>query len=437
MSADSILDQPSRRIAKEPQPDSCWSWVVCLACALTNIIICGVVFSYGIIFPTLLEQFRQGKATTALAGSLALFGQGLFSPLVARVYNRVGPRTTTLIGVIICSGALVVTSQGSNMYVILVTYGGFFGFGSCFVFFPTYLVIPSYFVKRRSLALGLLAMGPGGGLFLISAIVEALLNVLHWRWTFMVLAGLVVFIIPLVCTIRRVPNMEEQSVNNNVEQKGTCCERTFSPFRNKRFDVITLSMSLYYAVHYIPLVHMARYCEDVGMSSTQASRLYLYSGLTSLLFRPVIGRLCDVKWIDACYVYQLAAFINGVATLLLPLARTYPHFVLYFVVWGFADGTNGCSVCVAIIACFTSKQRNIALSVSFTITCVVGAAGPALGGLLADEYGSYIPTFYMTGIVIVVSAAVIFLLPFVKSKNQRTDLNSDEIFLVVEKCTVV
>lgn len=117
------------------------------------------------------------------------------------------------------------------------------------------------------------------------------------------------------------------------------------------------------------------------MTTTQASRLYLYSGLTSLLLRPVVGRLCDVKWIDACYVYQLAAFINGVATLLLPLARTYPHFVVYFVIWGFADGTNGCSVCVAIIACFTSKQRNIALSVSFTITCVVGAAGPALGGM--------------------------------------------------------
>ena len=64
MSADSISDQPSRRIAKEPQPDSCWSWVVCLACALTNIIICGVVFSYGILFPTLLEEFQQGKATT-------------------------------------------------------------------------------------------------------------------------------------------------------------------------------------------------------------------------------------------------------------------------------------------------------------------------------------------------------------------------------------
>lgn len=118
------------------------------------------------------------------------------------------------------------------------------------------------------------------------------------------------------------------------------------------------------------------------MSAAQASRLYLYSGLTSLILRPVIGRLCDIKWIDVCYIYQLAAFIDGVATLLLPLATEYHHFVLYFIVWGFADGTNGCSVCVAIIDCFTSKHRNFALSVSFTISCVVAAAGPALGGRL-------------------------------------------------------
>ena len=107
----------------------------------------------------------------------------------------------------------------------------------------------------------------------------------------------------------------------------------------------------------------------------------MYSGLTSLIFRPVIGLLCDAKWIDVCYIYQLGAAIDGVATLLLPLARQYYHFVLYFIVWGFADGTNGCSVFVAIISCFTSKQRNFALSVSFTVCCVVAAAGPALGGM--------------------------------------------------------
>ena len=116
------------------------------------------------------------------------------------------------------------------------------------------------------------------------------------------------------------------------------------------------------------------------MSSAQVSRLYLFSGLTSLIFLPVIGRLCDIKRIDAAYVFQLAAAIEGVATLLLPLARKYYHFVLYFIVWGFADGTTVCSLSVAIIACFTGRLRNFAISICFTISSVLAAAGPALGG---------------------------------------------------------
>ena len=47
-----------------PFQDSCWSWVVCFAGVVSNIIICGFTFSYGILFPALLEEFQQGKADT-------------------------------------------------------------------------------------------------------------------------------------------------------------------------------------------------------------------------------------------------------------------------------------------------------------------------------------------------------------------------------------
>lgn len=59
-----------------------------------------------------------------------------------------------------------------------------------------------------------------------------------------------------------------------------------------------------------------------------------------------------------------------------------------------------------------------------------------LVGLMADEMGSYVPAFYMTGIVILLGASIIFLAPFVNSENQR-DLNASEELFVVEKCTVV
>ena len=203
------------------------------------------------------NALKSRSLSTALVGSLAMVGLGIFSALVAKVYNRVGPRVTVIIGVVICSGALLATSQGTNVYHILLTYGVVFGFGSSFIFLPPYLVLPRYFVKRRSLAVGLVAMGPGGGLFVMSPIMEALLDSLDWRKMFMVLAGIVALSVPLVCTVQRMPP-EDSENKPDRKVKGRCCERTWSLFRNKRFDIMFLSMNLYYVVHYIPSVHMVR-----------------------------------------------------------------------------------------------------------------------------------------------------------------------------------
>lgn len=256
MLADSVSDHHRRCFSGRPKQDTCWSWVVCLACAASNIIVCGIVNTYGIMFPFLLEEFQQGKALTALAGSFAMVGNGLFSPVVAQVCHRVGPLKTTIIGVFICCGALLATSKGPNMHLILLTYGVFFGFGTCFVFFVPYLVIPLFFAKRRAFALGLLAMGPGGGLFIMSPIVEGLLVAYSWRKTYMILAGIMAVALPLVCTVGRIPEQGNEQIFDEVDKKETCRERMCSTLKNKRFVIILASMYTYYAVHYIPLVHM-------------------------------------------------------------------------------------------------------------------------------------------------------------------------------------
>lgn len=49
-----------------PQKDSCWSWLVCFAGVVSNVAICGFTYSYGILFPALLDEFQQGKAKTGI-----------------------------------------------------------------------------------------------------------------------------------------------------------------------------------------------------------------------------------------------------------------------------------------------------------------------------------------------------------------------------------
>ena len=48
-----------------------------MVCAFCNIIICGLAYSYGILFPSLLDEFQQGKAMTGILRGLVLL-LGLF-----------------------------------------------------------------------------------------------------------------------------------------------------------------------------------------------------------------------------------------------------------------------------------------------------------------------------------------------------------------------
>ena len=111
---------------------------------------------------------------TAWVGSIAMMGIGIYGPVIGRLYHRFGARIVSFFGLIICAVSLVITSWISNLYVMYFTYGALFGFGSCGVFLVTFIAMPRYFVKWRSLSLGLIAMGPGGGLFIMSPIVQAL-----------------------------------------------------------------------------------------------------------------------------------------------------------------------------------------------------------------------------------------------------------------------
>ena len=207
-------------------------------------------------YDTILDTSKCPLLSSALVGSLAMVGMGIFSTLVAKVYNKIGPPATVILGVVLCSGALLATSQGNGIYSILITYGVLFGFGSSFIFLPPYLVLPRYFVKRRSLAVGLVGMGPGGGMFVMSFVMKALLDELDWRRTYMILAGVVALSVPLVCTVRSMPPEEEENKAIKKDSKERFCESVWSLFSNKRFDIIFLSMNLYYVVHYIPSVHM-------------------------------------------------------------------------------------------------------------------------------------------------------------------------------------
>ena len=46
------------------QPDTLWSWVVCISGSICMSIVLGCGYCFGIIFPSLLDEFKRGKSRT-------------------------------------------------------------------------------------------------------------------------------------------------------------------------------------------------------------------------------------------------------------------------------------------------------------------------------------------------------------------------------------
>lgn len=141
-----------------------------------------------------------------------------------------------------------------------------------------------------------------------------------------------------------------------------------------------LIVSRYSVIKTTWLLLQVRFLEGRGVQESRAARLYIYSGLTSLLIRPMIGRLNDVTWINMFYIYSIATGVECVVTFLLPFSITNLSLVIYFVVFGLADGAMGCGLPIAVINSLPEKMRPLGIGAFNCLSCFASACGPALGG---------------------------------------------------------
>ena len=123
-----------------------------------------------------------------------------------------------------------------------------------------------------------------------------------------------------------------------------------------------------------------RYCEEIGISTDSASRLYLYGGISSTVGRIFIGWLCVLPWVNALYVSQVVEFVAGIATLMMTLSQKYALIATYFIVFNFCDGAFISSLEIILITCVPEDQRVSSIAWQFLTCSLFLASGPPLVG---------------------------------------------------------
>src|SRR5512145_571061 len=154
--------------------------------------ICGnVSYAFGVFLPSMAESF--GWSRQALSGpyTFYLVLGGLLGPLAGWSVARFGARRNIVLGNIAAVLGLLGMSQIRELWHVYLCFGFLCGLALAFSeFLPTTTVVNHWFIRRRSLALGLLlASGAAGGFFL-PPVISSLMSSVGWRWAWAVLAGL-------------------------------------------------------------------------------------------------------------------------------------------------------------------------------------------------------------------------------------------------------
>ena len=154
-----------------------WGLFILLGAFVTYFIADGWSYSFGVFYPHLVEEFKQGKGKTAVIGALLYGLPMLLSPVACALTDVYGCRV-----IAICGGALLgvyfITSSMATSVVYMYVVTGMFGsVGMAMTYIPALVIVTYYFEKRRGLATGLSVVGSGLGAFTFPMCVEYLMQV--------------------------------------------------------------------------------------------------------------------------------------------------------------------------------------------------------------------------------------------------------------------
>lgn len=206
--------------SKEPEiPDGGYGWVITFASFMCHFVADGIAFTFGVIYTELIVEFQGSKSATSWIGSLFAGMPLICAPIAGLMVNRYGCRLTTIIGGLITSVGLLISSFARSVEVMAISYGVIAGFGLSFVYVPASVIPSFWFEKKRSFVTGIAKSGTGIGTFAMAPLMEYLIYEFSWRGALLILSGITLNLVFFGALFRPLPYEEDEDSNDEEENE--------------------------------------------------------------------------------------------------------------------------------------------------------------------------------------------------------------------------
>jgi MFS family permease len=368
------------------------------------------LYSFGLFFKPLSNEFGWDRGTISAASSVAGLLSALCIPLIGFLMDRWGIRRILISSVIAYafSIALVsVTPPSATVFILLYALVGLAGAGQGPLGYVK--AVSSWFDEARGLAIGITMAGIGIGAVIVPQYTQLVINILGWRFAYVGLGFLLLVIaLPNVVLFVRSPSVTGALPG----QSGDFSPQHALPgltlrgaLAGKTFWLIGLAVSLVATVTTGTIVHIVPLLTDKGLSATVAASMLIASGLATLAGRLVSGYL-----FDRFFAPNVAALIFLLPCGGLYLLGTGKGSLIGIVLLGLCLGSEMDLIGYLTSRYFGLKHFGIIYGVMFAIFSAGAALGPITMGAGFDRLHSYAPVLSVfAGMLILASIVMLSL----------------------------
>jgi MFS family permease len=389
-----------------------YGWIIVLVALVSMAFWIGIRTSFSVFYVALLEEFPWNRGDSAGAQSLALVTYTVLAPLVGWLIDKFGPRRVMVPGILVLVMGLVLCAFIKTLTQFYIFYGVVMGSGiTCIGIISYSAILAHWFQKKRGLASGIAVSGMGLGTFLFVPLTQFFIHAAGWRTTFMITAGLVLFLVlPLNWVfLKHKPQEIDQQVDgsdsrafqisrdeetdgavNNPNDSFRYVIRTFSFWSLMAFPFLVVIGI------YITLVHNVQFMVDQGISKMTAAWIFAMVGIISSVFRIFWGWLSDRWGREKTFTLGVLCACLGVGSLIL-LEATGARMYIYSFLMLFGMGWGVTAPMFMAVSADLFKGRAFGFIYGLVEAGIGfgGALGAWIAGLIFDHTSSYQWAFFL------------------------------------------
>jgi MFS family permease len=403
-----------------------YGWINLSVTAVMGMIAPLYLISFGYFLPSLVTDGWDLR-WASYAATINLIVIGLCGPLAGAFIMKYGARRAIVMGNIVGVLGFVILSFHWHLWELYLAYGVLIGIGSGFGgLLSSTTVLNNWFIKRRSLALGIfLGAGGLGGIFIGPAMMNYI-KTRGWRPTYMVIAGaafLLLVVLPALL-LRNKPQDLGQVADGSAQSK---LPATSGPGPRKAVYKTPVDFTAKEALHTRCLwILIAYFC--LSMLAMQGLMTHMVAHLKNIGIEDVIAAFCLSVMTGVMTFAQFAAGFVGmrfsmlsiavsgevlklIGVLILVSTASVPVVCVSMVFLGLGFG----AAMVATMNIFPNYfgLANYPKIMGYTrlFWAFIGGAGAPLAAYIRVATGSYLPAFRL---MLVIFAAGLICLVFAK-----------------------